>query len=1347
GRAYLYSHSDDAAEASVELWCFWDDDADRPPLPASISLTDEPCSTLAALLNRVPVAGTLEVFSEAWQSILRPTGAEVAAVVPIHADGTFWGFLGVDDATEGRALSAGEIDALSTAASLFGSAVERRRTDRALEESEAHLRNAQRMAGLGSWEHELETGTLRWSDQICEILGFDLDAELPPYEDLLGCIHPDDRDAFLAMREAALAGTAPYDLQLRIVRPDGEVRVVHLHAEIKRDDAGRPTWIVGTIYDVTERERTTEALRESRERLDSILNSLQDAVWSLDVATRRVLYISPAAEAIYGRPPDAFLEDADLWKRSIHPDDRERVMQGAAAEDGTCDLEYRIVRPCGEVRWVHDRSQLARDADGTPLRRDGIITDITERKRAEEQIRQLNLAVENAMTGIARLDDEGRFSIVPDAYAQWLGYDDPAALVGQSWRVTVSEDDHPIGEAAIAEMLQTGRGERELRALRRDGSVFYKHVLLVQAYDQGGQPDGFFCFMRDVTARREAEEAVRVSEEKLRTLIEHLPVGVYRTSPDGRVLEANPAIAELFGAESVEAMRAVNVRELYVDPDGRARHLETVDRDGSPDGPLALRRLDGRRIWVQDHPRAVHGPDGTVKYFDGVLVDVTAEHTAKEALRASEARNRALLDGIPDAIFVFDAEGFYRDFVPAKTFRSLQEPSEFLGRHITQALPRRIAEPAMERMRTAMETGAVQHLEYTLGEEHGEERHFEARFVPQSEDVILCVVRDITDRIQAQRALRESEERYRNLVDNAPDGIVVFDPEMGLFVDGNPEALRLYGLSFEELCRTGPASMSPPYQPDGRPSEEVAAEYVGRALCGEMPTFEWLHEAADGTQIPCEVRLARVYRDGRPFVRGSISDISERKKVEEALRLSEEKFARAFRASPDAITISRLRDGLFLEVNDGFEQLSGISREEAVGRTSEELGLWSLTDRRLMADALRKEGHIKDMEARFLVRGDRALDCLVSAEVIELAGEPCLVAITRDVTDRKRAEEALRQSEQSFRLMFEHNPLPMWVFDQDTLRFLDVNDAAVAHYGYSREEFLAMTIEAIRPEEDLPRLHAYLKHRDPQAPARGIEWRHRTRDGRIIDVELATHAFIYGDRRARLVLASDITERKRLQREILKISGREQRRIGQDLHDGLGQLLTGIGFRIQALHSDLARHAPTLTEETGELADLVERAIGQSRSLARGLNPVDVEQQGLCGALRELVRSAERLYAVPCRFRCPTPLDVHDAEVAAHVYRIAQEAITNAVKHADPTHLEVRLDVQQGAAMLTVEDDGPGPPRGASRHGGMGLRIMDYRARMIGGQLSLRPAPGGGTRVQCDFPIPDVSIADEPTPS
>jgi signal transduction histidine kinase len=217
-------------------------------------------------------------------------------------------------------------------------------------------------------------------------------------------------------------------------------------------------------------------------------------------------------------------------------------------------------------------------------------------------------------------------------------------------------------------------------------------------------------------------------------------------------------------------------------------------------------------------------------------------------------------------------------------------------------------------------------------------------------------------------------------------------------------------------------------------------------------------------------------------------------------------------------------------------------------------------------------------------------------------------------------------------------------------------------------------------------------------------------------------------------LTNEIQERERLEREILEISEREQRRIGHDLHDSLCQHLAATAMAGQVLGEKLAAKSSPETTDARALVKLIEDSIALTRNLAHGISPVEMEKEGLITALREFAINISQLFKVDCVFDCESPPMISDAAMATHLYRIAQEAVNNAIRHGKPRQIVMSLSRQKQQLELTIEDDGTGLPEDWQKGRGMGTRIMAHRAAMIGGIFSIEPNPTGGTFAKCSIP-------------
>jgi PAS domain S-box-containing protein len=236
--------------------------------------------------------------------------------------------------------------------------------------------------------------------------------------------------------------------------------------------------------------------------------------------------------------------------------------------------------------------------------------------------------------------------------------------------------------------------------------------------------------------------------------------------------------------------------------------------------------------------------------------------------------------------------------------------------------------------------------------------------------------------------------------------------------------------------------------------------------------------------------------------------------------------------------------------------------------------------------------------------------------------------------------------------------------------------------------------------------------------------------GTLLPGENESHAYI-------IATGIDITERKRLEKAILEISAAEQRRIGQDLHDGLGQHLTGIAFMSKVQEQKLAEKGLAEATEATRIVGLVNEAINKTRQLAHGLLPVTSDSHGLMSALKRWAAEVEDLFHISCSLRLDKPVLIHDANVSTHLYRIAQEAVNNAIRHGQARNIVISLFARKRYGTLRIENDGSSLPVNTTNRSGMGMQIMNYRARMIGGSLKVDTGENCGVTITCLFPLPE----------
>ncbi len=307
-----------------------------------------------------------------------------------------------------------------------------------------------------------------------------------------------------------------------------------------------------------------------------------------------------------------------------------------------------------------------------------------------------------------------------------------------------------------------------------------------------------------------------------------------------------------------------------------------------------------------------------------------------------------------------------------------------------------------------------------------------------------------------------------------------------------------------------------------------------------------------------------------------------------------------------------------------------------------------------------------------------------------------------------------------------------------TGRIVRFNRAIEQTTGYCFAEVEGKRLwEIAVPDEERARFRKVFEELGPGNEVKRYEGPGLTKEGVRRVISWSMQAISDGDAQIRFIIAAGIdrTESKRLENAILEISAREQRRIGQDLHDGLGQHLTGIAFLSKVQEQRLGEKSLPETADAGKIVNLVNEAIHKARELARGLMPVLSESHGLMSALQQWASEMEDLFQITCRFECEDPVLIADDNAANHLYRIAQEAVHNAIRHGNAKNVRIGLIAGDDEGALTVEDDGCGISKVQPVQTGMGLRIMKYRAGMIGGTLRVERRGTGGTLMTCIFPV------------
>jgi len=586
--------------------------------------------------------------------------------------------------------------------------------------------------------------------------------------------------------------------------------------------------------------------------------------------------------------------------------------------------------------------------------------------------------------------------------------------------------------------------------------------------------------------------------------------------------------------------------------------------------------------------------------------------------------------------------------------------------------------------------------------------------------------------------LRESEDRYRDLVENSHDLICTHDLQ-GRLLSVNDMPAKILGYSREELLN--------------KPMRDFLVP-EGRALFDEYLTAILETGSAKGALAVLtkggERRIWEFHNTLRtdgvatPVVRGIAHDVTERRLAEKAVRLSEEKFSKAFRSSPSVLSISSMKDGRFIDVNEGFERLSGYSRQEIIGHTSQELNLWrDPGERQTWLEEIATHGHIRDREVQFCAKSGKPVVLMLSAEIIELAGQKCLLKVGQDITERKRAEEALRQSEELLRAAFEQVGVGFSMNDLQG-RFLKVNEAYCRITGYSEQELLKMDFQSITYPEDLP---ANLAQAATLLAGKTSTFLHQKRyvrkSGEVVWVQNSVSALSYGTGKIAgfIAFTEDITERKRAEEALQRLSGRllqlqdeERRKIARDLHDVTGQDLVALSGTLSHLHATISSSSRKARSAIAQCLGLADRCIREVRTLSYLLHPPMLDEAGLEDAIRHYVIGFAERTGIEAKLRVSANFGRLAQEEEMALFRVMQESLVNIHRHSGSFNANVLLDRTPRKVSLRVSDrgrgmqgNGQGKIRGPSRAGGVGIQSMRECMKQVGGQLEIESSADGTT--------------------
>ncbi|MGE0131028.1 MAG: PAS domain S-box protein [Blastocatellales bacterium] len=1000
-----------------------------------------------------------------------------------------------------------------------------------------------------------------------------------------------------------------------------------------------------------------------------------------------------------------------------------------------------------------------------------------------------------------------------DAMARMYGYDRADQILGaRIGDLLVRSDPRNIAHLRTFKRAGFSLTDSESHEVDREGNTKYFLNNLTGIVENGAIVRAWGT-QRDITEQKRAEAALRESEERLRRITEATQDALWELNLKTRRLWWSEGAKPLFGHSPGEL--EIGLENWYdsihpEDVDRVHAQFEKFLRGGAPYwfDEYRFRRADGSYVYILDQGRKSYDESGAPTLVAGAMSDITERKQAEEALRESEERYRLLTELSPDGVVIASLDGTIHLVNPSMLRMLGAAPEHVTGRNLFDFISPEYQEHCRNCMAALMTSDLPEgRVEAAFRSEDGRSLPAEVsavRFEWRGEPYAQIVIHNITGRKQAEaererlRAEIEAERnRLRQILEQMPIGVAIVEAPSGRPLFHNREAERLWNhsllLSDDYQGYTQYGALHEDGSPYGPEEYPIARSLISGAV---IKGDEMKYRRGDGTETFFSVDSAPIHDpEGRMVLAvTTFIDIAERKRAEQELRESEERFSKAFRASPDALIITRLSDGVILEVNDSFVSLTGYDRDEMIGKSTIELGLYGdPADRQRLLAILEEQKRVRDVELKMRRRSGEARLVSFSAEPFELRGERCWLTIGRDITESKRAQEALRESEERARrqlaqieAIYATAPVGLCYLDTD-LRFISANDQLAEIDGVSVEGHLGRRIAEVLPEVN--------EHVEPVArrvietgePALDVEKTTETPAQPGVARHFLDSFYPIKDAGGRVlginVVVVEITQRKKIEEELERILRQEKvaraeaevasrmkdeflATISHELRTPLTSILGWARMLTSgSLSEPQTRHAQEVIAQSAKSqARLIDDILDTSRIITGRLK-LDaslVEIERAFQAAVDVVRpSAEaKGIALSAVIEVPGGVVIGDA---SRLQQALWNMLSNAVKFtSEGGRIEARLGRAGDQVEITVSDTGIGiepqflphiferfrqaDSASTREYGGLGLglAIVRHIVEMHGGGVSaLSAGKGQGATFKIRLPLASTSSSPE----
>ncbi len=746
------------------------------------------------------------------------------------------------------------------------------------------------------------------------------------------------------------------------------------------------------------------------------------------------------------------------------------------------------------------------------------------------------LIAENISEVITLLDFDFNIIFISPSIESMLGYS-YKELLGKNVSEVVTPDSIKSAKELLNKemnLVLQSKGEFEIKRkiileqIKIDGTHIFVENSASLIFDEKGNPKYILVIARDVTEQLKLQEELQQSEEKFKKIFQTIPDPVTITSiEDGTYLEVNKAFEETTGYNRDEVIgKSALDLHIWENEKDRGKLLKELKEKGEVGGlEVKFKMQDGRVIDALIAGSYIK--IGSEKYLLLISKEITELKNAIRDARISEANLTSLINNGDESIWSLDTNlnyivfnnKFKNDFWEA---HNIELKKGLNALDILNIEGRTFWKCKYDDVLSGKKLGFI----YTKVVK-GKTYHMNVFLSPILEEGeitgITAIALDITEKREAEIAHEESEKRYRAMFELNRAPMIIVDGETGYIVDVNDAAVNLYGYEKKNLLRMNIAEINT--MEENAISEEIQAAIGGKSI------HNFLIRTGTGLLKHVEVYSSPIEIKGEKYIYAIVNDVTEKIESQIALKESEEKFRLTFNTMMDAILITDVETGKFIDVNKGFEQLTGYSKEEIEGKSILDISLWKDNSvREVIVKEVKEKGFAYNFESQFVRKDGKVVVGLLSVSTISIKQKPHLLTVARDITELREADKKLRESERRYRNIFEKSKAVLLLVDVETQKIIDANDSAVEFYGWSREKLLNMKINeiAILSRERINNNISMVENKGKNF----FSLTHRTANNTMKDVEVYLTPIVIEGRKALFSIINDVTYKRQKEAQL-----------------------------------------------------------------------------------------------------------------------------------------------------------------------------------------------------------------------